>query len=74
MNKDNISSYWIEKIENLGLEPIYFFTLLIILATISYYKDIDNWETLSFNQKFRIATAIYASVVSFIISIALAFC
>lgn len=63
----------IEKIviylQSIGINPIYFFTIICILVTASYWRQFKDWDSIEYWRKGLAGSALFASIVLSIFSL-----
>lgn len=69
MSRDDLADRITGFLQESGIDPIYFATLVCILITVSYWNDFKNWEKLPGWNKGLVASAVFATMVLSTISL-----
>ena len=69
MVRDSIINKFRLLLENLGINPLYFATIVCIIVTISYRKQFQNWENIEGWRKGLASSALFASITMTIFSL-----
>jgi hypothetical protein len=67
--KDNLASEIRIFLESHGIDPIYASTIFVVLISISYRKQIRNWDEQLGWQKLLIVTTVTGAVIFLMISL-----
>ena len=52
-----------------GIDPFYFATVVMIIFSVSYYKELKNWKNVELSRKWLISSIVTAAVVFSFMSI-----
>ena len=61
--EDNQAAKLISFLQKHGINPIYFFTAWAIIISLSYYKDLKNWDNVVRVKKWMIVVTLIGTVV-----------
>ena len=69
MIKDSVMEKFVIFLQSIGINPLYFFTLVCILVTIGYWRQFKDWENIEYWRKGLAGSALFASIVFSILSL-----
>ena len=67
--KDNFTKWIATKLEDIGIDPIYFITIVCLLISFSYIKSIRNWDRANFPDKLIVISTFFGTTILTIISL-----
>ncbi len=67
--EDNLIDKLISFLLAHGINPVYFFTVVCIIVSLSYYKDLKNWENVDPVKKWIIVPALIGTAFLILLSI-----
>jgi hypothetical protein len=69
LEKDGLINRFRLLLENLGINPLYFSTIVCIIVTITYWRQFKNWDKIEYWRKGLAGSALFASIVFSILSL-----
>jgi len=66
--KESLGREIVDFLRDIGIDPIYGITLLVLIVLVSYRKDIQRWEELPFWHKGIIISTTFGAIVLTIFS------
>ncbi len=67
--KESLGRKIVDTLQDMGIDPFYGITVLMLILAFSYRKDIQNWKELEGWRKGIIISTFYAAVIVSIISL-----
>ena len=62
--KESLGRNIVDFLRDIGIDPVYGITILMLVVVISYRKDIKKWDELPFWHKGLIVSAFFAAIVA----------
>jgi len=69
LEKEGLINKFRVLLENIGINPLYFSTIVSIIVTITYLRQFKNWDNIEYWRKGLAGSALFASIVFSVISL-----
>jgi hypothetical protein len=67
--KNKIAKWLVATLEKVGIDPIYFCTVVSILICFMYLKEFKNWKKTRFSVKLLAISTLFGTIVLILISL-----
>lgn len=69
MQKKDLINEFRLLLENIGVNPLYFSTIVCIIVSISYWEQYKNWDNIEYWRKALTGSALFAAIIFSIMSL-----
>lgn len=67
--KGKVANFIYNNLQKIGLDPIYTFTIICIVISAIYLKDIKNWDRVNFSSKLLVGSTFFGTFIAIILSL-----